>query len=207
MNYRLINIYLILLLLVVNLNLIAHGDEHKKEEKHDTVTVVEGDTIAVNGVPVIDSIKTGGSESVVKQTKEEEHEEEAISIGSELFEHMHNKLIHFPIVLIIAALILTLLGYKEEGYETVIKIFVGLAILFGVASIITGLNQAEPFMDSPKEWIVNIHKIMGIITIVLTGIWEILLFTKANKKYSLAFAVVTSIVVLAVGFLGGIIAH
>jgi len=205
MNYRLIYIYLVLIFLVVNLNLIAHGDEHKKEEKHDTVTVVDGDTIAVNGVSVLDSIKTGESKSAVEQT--DEVEEESINIGSELFEHLHNKLIHFPIVFILGGLILTLLGYKNESYEPAVKIFVGLAFLFGIASIITGLNQAEPFIDTSKEWIVDIHKIMGIITIGLTGIWEILLFTKTNKKYSLAFAVAASLIVLAVGFLGGIIAH
>lgn len=205
MNYRLIYIYLVLILLVVNLNLVAHGDEHKKEEKHDTVTVVDGDTIAVNGVPVLDSIKNGESKSAVEQT--DEVEEESINIGSELFEHLHNKLIHFPIVFILGGLILTLLGYKKDGYETAIKLFVGFALLFGIASIITGLNQAEPFIDTSKEWIVNIHKIIGIITIGLTAIWEVLLFAKTNKKYSLAFAVATSLIVLAVGFLGGIIAH
>lgn len=207
MNNRLIYIYLILFLLIVNTNLIAHGDEHKKEEKQDTVTVVGGDTIAVNGVSVLDSMKNGESKSAVKQAGNQEPEEEAISIGSELFEHMHNKLIHFPIVFILTGLILTLLGFKKEGYETAIKIFIGLAFLFGLAAIITGLNQAEPFIDTSKEWIVNIHKIMGIITISLTGIWEILLFTKTNKKYSLTIAVVASLIVLAVGFLGGIIAH
>lgn len=205
MNYRLICIYLVLILFVVNLNLVAHGDEHKKEEKHDTVTVVDGDTIAVNGVPVLDSIKNGESKSAVEQ--KDEVEEESINIGSELFEHLHNKLIHFPIVFILGGLILTLLGYKKDGYETAIKLFVGLALLFGIASIITGLNQAEPFIDTSKEWIVNIHKIIGIITIGLTAIWEVLLFAKTNKKYSLAFAVATSLIVLAVGFLGGIIAH
>ncbi|MCF8242905.1 MAG: hypothetical protein K9J16_16115 [Melioribacteraceae bacterium] len=205
MNYRLIYIYLVLIFLVVNLNLVAHGDEHKKEEKHDTVTVVDGDTIAVNGVSVLDSIKTGESKSAVEQT--DEVEEESINIGSELFEHLHNKLIHFPIVFILAGLILMLLGYTKESYEPAVKIFVGLAFLFGIASIITGLNQAEPFIDTSKEWIVDIHKIMGIITIGLTAVWEILLFTKTNKKYSLAFAVAASLIVLAVGFLGGIIAH
>lgn len=205
MNYRLIYIYLVLIFLVVNLNLIAHGDEHKKEVKHDTVTVVDGDTIAVNGVSVLDSIKTGVSKSAVEQT--DEVEEESINIGSELFEHLHNKLIHFPIVFILGGLILTLLGYKNESYEPAVKIFVGLAFLFGIASIITGLNQAEPFIDTSKEWIVDIHKIMGIITISLTGVWEVLLFTKTNKKYSLAFAGAASLIVLAVGFLGGIIAH
>ena len=205
MNYRLIYIYLVLIFVVVNLNLVAHGDEHKNEEKHDTVTVVDGDTIAVNGVPVLDSTKTGVSKSAVEQTDEDE--EESINIGSVLFEHMHNKLIHFPIVFILGALILILLGYKKENYEPAVKIFVGLAFLLGLAAILTGLNQAEPFVDTPKEWIVNIHKIMGIITVGLTGIWEILLFTKTNKKYSLAFAVAASLIVLAVGFLGGIIAH
>lgn len=207
MNNKLIYIYIIFILLVVNLNLIAHGDEHDKEEKHDTATVVEGDTIAINGVSVLDSSITGGGNSTVEQADKEEHEEETISIGSQLFEHMHNKLVHFPIVFILAGLILTLLSYKKEGYEAAIKIFVGLAFLFGIAAIITGLNQAEPFMDTPKEWIVNIHKLLGIITIALTGIWEILLFSKTNKKYSLVFAVLASLIVLAVGFLGGIIAH
>lgn len=205
MNYRLIYIYLVLIFLVVNPNLVAHGDEHKKEEKRDTVTVVDGDTIAVNGVSVLDSIKTGESNSAIEQT--DEVEEESINIGSELFEHLHNKLIHFPIVFILAGLILMLLGYTKESYEPAVKIFVGLAFLLGFASIITGLNQAEPFIDTSKEWIVDIHKIMGIITIGLTGVWEILLFTKTNKKFSLAFAVAASLIVLAVGFLGGIIAH
>lgn len=198
-------IQIVLTLLFASILIFAH-EEHNKE-KPDTVTVVGEDTIAVNGVPVIGSL--AADTTSVKSVEESETVEEMydLHIGVELFEHMHNKLIHFPIVFIIAALLLSILGYKESQYDLAIKIFVAIALLFGIAAILTGLNQSEVFHQTPKEWVVNIHKIIGIVTIGLIVLWEIFLYSKPLKKYSVIIGIVATAAVLAVGFFGGVIAH
>ena len=71
----------------------AHEDHDEKKEKPDTVTVVNGDTIAINGIAV--------SDSILALHEADEHEEEEVEKEGEfklnfidvMFEHVHNKII------------------------------------------------------------------------------------------------------------------
>ena len=62
-----------------------------------------------------------------------------IEFQNHLFEHIHNKLIHFPIALSIIAFLLSLLNIKSGEYKKSIFIIVITAFAFSLLSIITGL--------------------------------------------------------------------
>ena len=203
MNYRFFVQLFLIFAFAIAIS-FAHGDEKHGEQKPDTVTVVNGDTIAINGIPV-DSVK-----SLVENPLDKDKEEKEIfelNIVEKLAEHLHNKIIHFPIAFVIAGFLLTLIGFRNNKYENVIKILVALAAIFGVAAFFTGNIQSDVFLGDPKEWVMNTHKTLGILTIISTVIWVTFLFVTSLKKYSWLWAVIAVILVSITGFYGGVVAH
>ncbi len=183
----------------------AHGDKkHKKENKKaDTVLVVNGDTIAVNGVAITDSS--------IHLLKEEEHSEEdeefKLTIEDALFEHIHNKIIHFPIAFIVLGFLFTLFEFKYQKFDLAIKIMIILTVLFSAAAFVTGNIQMEAFEETPKDWLVHLHRIFGIITFSVSVLWTLFLYNNKLKKYAWAIALLAFLIVSVTGFLGGVLAH
>ena len=206
MKYFIFNLFLITLI-VTGLS-FAHGDHEKKEEKSDTVTVVNGDTIAINGIAVSDSLLA------LHEAEEHNEEEEAENQGEfklnfmdALFEHVHNKIIHFPISLAVAAFLFALFGYKDNRYDSTIKILLLFAGVFAIIAFITGTIQIEPFIGEPKEWLAYTHRILGILSAVSIWLWYFSLILKPLRKFKWVFAILTVIIISATGFYGGILAH
>lgn len=84
----------ICLLLLATVVFPHGGKDHKKEKtvKVDTLTIVGKDTIAINGI----------SKIIYKQKNEPElikKEPMKLNPSEQIFEHMHNKIVHFPIAL------------------------------------------------------------------------------------------------------------
>ena len=124
-----------------------------------------------------------------------------------MFEHLHNKIIHFPIAFIIAGFLFTLLGFKDGKYVYTIKILVTLAAIAGVAAFFTGNNQADVFIGDPKEWVMLFHRTIGLITVISTIIWTAFLFINSLNKYAWIFALISIGLVSIAAFFGGIVAH
>ena len=187
--------------------IFAHGDHKKKKQNKmmDTVTVVNGDTIAVNGVMINDSLSLV-KESVVP-VKTEVKKDFELKVSDALLEHIHNKIIHFPIVLIVMAFFFTLLQFKYQKFDTTIKIMVLLAVFFSIVAFITGTNQMEPFEETAKDWLVHLHRTFGITTLSITVVWSIFLFVNKLKKYTWLIAGLAFLIVSVTGFLGGVLAH
>jgi uncharacterized membrane protein len=193
----------IILILIFTIGITFAHEDHKKD-KPDTVTVVNGDTIAINGIPV-DSLSL--VEEFSSELVEEEDATFVLHNSDQVFEHLHNKIVHFPIAFIVAGFFFTLLGFKDEKFSTTIRILVVLAAIFGVTAFFTGNAQAEVFIGEPKEWLANVHRILGLITIIGTIIWVLFLFLGSLKRYAWVIALVTFILVSVVGFYGGVLAH
>ncbi len=178
------------------------GKDHKKEKivKHDTLTIVGRDTIAINGLS-----KNLYKKEIKPEVLKEEPEE--LNLSAEMFEHLHNKLVHFPVALGVFAFFLTLLNFKWKKFDSAILISVLIALLFSIGAFITGKNQSEPFMGTGKEWIVELHQNFGIAVLINYFIWTIFLVIEKLKKYAWMIGCVLFVLVLVTGFLGGVIAH
>ena len=196
-----------LILLFAFFQLNAHEDHDEKKEKPDTVTVVNGDTIAINGIAV--------SDSILALHEADEHEEEEVEKEGEfklnfidvMFEHVHNKIIHFPIVLAVVAFLFAILGYKDDRYKSVIKIMLLIAGVFAIIAFFTGTNQIGPFIGDPKEWLANSHRFFGIATTISIWLWYLCLIVKPLQKFTWLFAILTVILVSITGLYGGVLAH
>jgi len=201
------NLFLIIfLLLIITTIIFTHeGKDHKKQNMmsmQDTVTMVGKDTIAVNGKAV--------NKSILKQQAVEEKEPEFIlKPGEQMFAHLHNKIVHFPIALTLAAFLFSFLNIKKQSpcVAQSIKILLGIALVSAISAYFTGNNQLTPFIGEPKEWLANTHRLTGIISISLILIWFVALFIERIKKsaWIIGFAVVIAISIT--GFLGGVLAH
>ena len=176
----------------------SHGDQDNIQTANiDTFTVVNGDTIAVNG-------KSIESEN---ETKAENEKPFVLDITKELTDHLHNKIVHFPIALGTLAFILTLLNFKEKKFDKAILITVALGFIFSMVAFFTGLNQAEPFEGTGKEWLVNIHMYFGLSLFFMYFVWLVFLIIDQIKKYSWIIGSIVFVLILITGFLGGVIAH
>lgn len=180
-----------------------HGDkDHKKEKavKMDTLTIVGKDTIAVNGI----SKKMNSTTNMPAIVKEEPMK---LNPSEQMLEHLHNKLVHFPIALGVLAFFLTLLNFKWKSFDSAIMVSVLIALLFSIGAFITGKDQSEPFIGTSKEWIVELHQNFGLAVIINLFVWTIFLTIDKLKKYAWIIGLIASILILAAGFLGGVIAH
>jgi uncharacterized membrane protein len=138
---------------------------------------------------------------------EESESKEEIVFPDVLFEHIHNKLVHFPIALSILGLLFTILNFKWKQFEFSIKYIVLIATIFTIPVIVTGLIQADNFIGDPKEMYVNTHKWFGIISTFLLFVWSYFLWKKSLQKYAWIFSLIIFILIILTAFQGGIIAH
>ena len=202
-----IKITLIVLLFLFASTINAHEDHKKKEQdKPDTLTIVGGDTIAINGIAtdqyISEQIDTENYES---ESSEEEKTKE-VTLGA-AFEHIHNKVIHFPIALTVVGLLLMILGYKENKYWNALKIIIPFTALFSIVAIISGLNQAEPFEGTAAYELVETHELLGFGVVASLILWSLSLYVKQLKKLVWLFAGLALILVSIAGLYGGVIAH
>ncbi|MGB5893967.1 MAG: hypothetical protein WBG58_07300 [Ignavibacteriaceae bacterium] len=197
----------VLIVIFTLFQLNAHEDHDKKKEKPDTVTVVNGDTIAINGIALDDSLLV--IQEAIQDEDEliESTEEFGLNAGDALFDHIHNKIVHYPIALALVAFLFAVLGYKDDRYQLVIKIMLLIAGVFAIVAFFSGTNQLDPFIGNPKEWLANTHRLLGIATAILIWIWFLCLSVKSLKKFSMLFAVITVILVSITGLYGGVLSH
>jgi len=190
-------------LLLLAAVVFPHGDkDHKKEKtvKVDTLTIVGKDTIAINGISKI-IYKQNNKPELIKE------EPMKLNPAEQIFEHLHNKVVHFPIALGLFAFFLSLLNFKWKNFDSAILISVLVAFLFSIVAFITGKNQSEPFIGTAKEWIVELHQNIGLALIINFFIWTIFLFVDKLKKYAWLAGLIAFILILTAAFLGGVIAH
>lgn len=124
-----------------------------------------------------------------------------------LFHHVHNKLVHLPIVLAPVALVLLLADRRRPGAGLLFPLFVWSAALSAVAAFFAGRVQMEVFLEGPKEWLAGTHERWGIAALVLLLAWAVLsLWPRARPRLWMVGAAATT-VTFAAAFYGGLVAH
>jgi len=129
------------------------------------------------------------------------------NIFEQMFSHLHNKLVHFPIAFLVLAFILSLAQLKWDKFLFTIKILILFGFIFAIPTLITGLFQEEAAEKLGKENFVEIHETFAIITTVISIIWFYFINKENLRKYHLILGILTFILILVTGFLGGILAH
>ena len=120
---------------------------------------------------------------------------------------MHNKLIHFPIVLGLLGALLVLVARRKPQYETIAFWVVWFALLSTLAAYFSGLVQSTEFLHRPKRWLVETHMRWGIGLAFAECVMLLALLRRRTHGLAAAMSFVVAGLVLVTGFLGGLVAH
>ncbi len=124
-----------------------------------------------------------------------------------LTEHIHNKLVHFPIALGLVAVLFVWLAIRWPFLEISAEILVWLAALSATAAVATGLLQASPFEGTPKAPWVDRHQILGLTTTAALYLWGFLFRFRPARRWIRLWGLVVALLVSLTGSLGGLLSH
>jgi len=124
-----------------------------------------------------------------------------------LLSELHNKIIHFPIVLTLGGALLLILARKRPELEPVAFWTVWGAALFTLAAYFSGVSQAQRFEGRPKEWVVTIHRNFGIAVGITQAVWVFLLLRTGTRRWAWIWGLLVTALVLVAAFWGGLVAH
>ncbi len=189
--------FIILSIIISPSQVNAHSkEEHKKKIEN-----------VVDSSLQITKADTQSHQMALGKVHNESESKEEIVFPDVLFEHIHNKLVHFPIALSILAFLFTILNFKWKQFEFPIKYIVLIAAIFTIPVIVTGLIQADNFIGDPKESFVYTHKWLGIVSTFIIWVWSYFLWKNSLQKFAWIFAFIILILIILTALQGGIIAH
>ena len=128
-------------------------------------------------------------------------------LGQALLADLHNKIIHFPIVLGLLGALLVLVAWRKPEYETIAFWVVWFAVLSTLAAYFSGMAQSTEFLHRPKRWIMETHMRFGIGLAFAECVWLLALLRRRTRGLAVLMSFVVAALVLVTGFLGGLVAH
>ncbi len=121
--------------------------------------------------------------------------------------HLHNKFIHVPIGFALAAFFLSLLALWRREVEPAIRWLVLCAAIGAVLAVVTGTGQAEAYDGTMKEWVVDVHRILGYTTAAALWVWGALVWSGRFRRLAFVMGLLAIALLTCTGFFGGVIAH
>ena len=106
-----------------------------------------------------DSVVSGGSGSITPPQGGARGPYKMPPLMEGLLDDLHNKLIHFPIVLTMVAAIMVFVARRNPKYGPVAFWLVTFAALSVIAYL--PASAEEHFEGKPKEWLVELHERWG----------------------------------------------
>ena len=130
-----------------------------------------------------------------------------IEWGAALVEHLHNKIVHFPIALGVAAAVILLVSPRWPQYDAAARALLVAAAVFSLAAYFTGDAQKRPFWGTPLWGIADIHEQLGIVTTIALCLGVVLTPLRPVKRWLWVYAIVLIALISATGLVGGVLAH
>ena len=128
-------------------------------------------------------------------------------LGQALLADLHNKIIHFPIVLGLLGALLVLVAQRKTQYETIAFWVVWFAVLSTLAAYFSGLAASTEFLHRPKRWIMETHMRWAIGLAVAECVMLLALLRRRTHGLAAVMSFVVAALVVVTGFLGGLVAH
>lgn len=184
------------------LALLGGATAASSHEKHQKPARPDSDSAAV-------ASKVPGAADAPATAPEEAKEPpfEMPPMSDAVTHHLHNKLIHLPIVLAPVALVLLLAERRRPGAGVAAPLLVWAAALSSAAAFLSGRAQAGAFDDGPKEWLVSVHQSWGLAAMISLLVWAALASWPAFRRRSWIVGAIAVAAVLGAAFYGGLVAH
>jgi uncharacterized membrane protein len=121
--------------------------------------------------------------------------------------HLHNKIVHFPLALGLAAAVILIVAPRWPAYEPAARVLLIAGAVAAVAAYLTGGAQEEPFEDSPFHSVVELHEKFGIGTAITLWAGVALTFWARARRFLPVYGLLLILLLTATGFLGGVLSH
>lgn len=131
----------------------------------------------------------------------------AIPWQTALTGHLHNKIVHFPLALGLAAAVILLVAPRWPAYEPAARVLLIVGALAAVVAYFSGRAQHEPFEDSPFHSVMELHETLGIVTGITLWLGAGLTFWAPARRFMPFYGILLALVLAATGFLGGVLSH
>lgn len=122
-------------------------------------------------------------------------------------ENLHNKIVHFPLALGLAAAVFFMIAPRWPAYEPASRLLLIAAALAAVAAFFSGRAQEEQFDDSPFHSVVELHEKFGIATAITLWSGVALTFWARARRFLPLYGILLVLLLVGTGFLGGVLSH
>jgi uncharacterized membrane protein len=124
-----------------------------------------------------------------------------------LFDHLHNKIVHFPLAAGVLGAVLLLLSYRWPQFGPGARFVLLVAAVSAWAAVWTGLGQAEDLEGGELGVWLERHELFGEITATALTLTAIAALVRQARAFAWLLALLLLGLVGYTGFLGGILAH
>lgn len=130
-----------------------------------------------------------------------------VPLRDAIFEHLHNKIVHFPLALGCAAALFLLISYRWPQYWPAARLLLFLAAAAAVAAYFTGHAQAEDVENGPLREYFKLHESLGTTAAIALWLGWALGFVPKARRWLWLYALMILALLSGTGFLGGILSH
>ena len=130
-----------------------------------------------------------------------------VPLREAILEHLHNKVVHFPLALGCAAALFLLISYRWPQYWAAARLLIFLAAASGVVAYFTGKAQAEDVENGPLRRYLELHESLGITSAIALWLGWALTFVPKARPWLWLYALLLLAFLSGTGFLGGILSH
>lgn len=121
--------------------------------------------------------------------------------------NLHNKVVHFPLALGLAAAVFFMIAPRWPVYEPAARLLLIGGALAAVVAFFSGRAQEGQFDDSPFHSVVELHQAFGITTAVTLWAGVLLTFWARARRFMPVYGIVLILLLVCTGFLGGVLSH
>lgn len=121
--------------------------------------------------------------------------------------NLHNKVIHFPLALGLAAAVIFMISPRWPAYEPAARLLLIVGALAAVVAFFSGRAQEAQFDDSPFHSVVELHETFGITSAIVLWAGVALTFWARARRFMPLYGILLMLVLACTGFLGGVLSH
>ncbi len=130
----------------------------------------------------------------------------AINYGEAMVKFPHNKIVHFPVALGMAAVLFALLSLRWPSLYNSCRLLLFLAAVGAVAALITGKMQAGEFLNGPLRLVLHTHAMLGFFTMLYLWLGFSLSYVHGSRRWLWIPLLLLACLITATGYFGGILA-
>jgi len=122
-------------------------------------------------------------------------------------QHLHNKIVHFPLALGFFGAIFFLLSIRWASYLWPSRVLLGAALLGGLAALPTGEAMEDSVQGTSLLEVFEWHERFGQASVALLALILLLTFLPSTRKWSWVVVLAGIFALSVAGALGGAMAH